>query len=115
LGNVRTDQIKRTAKELLRRFPDKFSADFEENKHTVSGLIQGSTTKIRNQIAGYITRYIASTEPDEEEEQEMEEPEEIQEIAEETAQPEPAQETTEEAEAPAEQTAETTEPEGKTK
>ena len=113
MGNVRTDQIKRTAKELLRRFPDKFSADFEENKHTVSSLIQGSTTKIRNQIAGYITRYIASTEP-EEEEPEMEETEEIQEIAEETAQPEPAAE--EQAQEP-EQTAQTTEPaeqEGKT-
>jgi small subunit ribosomal protein S17e len=65
LGNVRTDQIKRTAKELVRRFPDKFTADFDENKHTVSLLIQGSTTKIRNQIAGYITRNIAAEETEE--------------------------------------------------
>jgi small subunit ribosomal protein S17e len=59
LGNVRTDQVKRTARELIRRFPDKFSNDFENNKHLVSTLTQGTTIKIRNQIAGYITRYLA--------------------------------------------------------
>lgn len=62
LGNVRTDQVKRTSKELIRRFPDKFSADFEKNKRLVSQLTQGTTTKIRNQIAGYITRILAMEE-----------------------------------------------------
>ncbi len=66
MGNVRTDQVKRTAKELVRRFPDKFGANFEENKLLVSQLLQGATTKIRNQIAGYITRGLAA-EIDEEE------------------------------------------------
>jgi len=55
LGNVRTEQIKRIAKELIRRFPNKFSNDFETNKHAVDVLIQGATRKVRNQIAGYIT------------------------------------------------------------
>jgi small subunit ribosomal protein S17e len=57
LGNVSTEQIKRVAKELIRRFPDKFSNDFENNKHMVATLTQGTTTKVRNQIAGYITRF----------------------------------------------------------
>lgn len=65
MGNVRTDQVKRTARELVRRFPDKFSADFEENKHLVNQLVSGITTKIRNQIAGYITRYLAGEEAEE--------------------------------------------------
>jgi small subunit ribosomal protein S17e len=65
LGNVRTDQVKRTARELVRRFPDKFSADFEENKHLVNQLVSGITTKIRNQIAGYITRHLAGEEAEE--------------------------------------------------
>lgn len=60
MGNVRTDQVKRTAKELVRRFPDKFTANFEENKLLVSKLLQGATTKIRNQIAGYITHGLAA-------------------------------------------------------
>lgn len=65
MGNVRTDQVKRTARELVRRFPDKFSADFEENKHLVNQLVSGITTKIRNQIAGYITRHLAGEEAEE--------------------------------------------------
>jgi small subunit ribosomal protein S17e len=60
LGSVRTEQIKRTAKELIKRFPDKFNHDFENNKHLVKTLIQGGTPKVRNQIAGYITRFLAA-------------------------------------------------------
>lgn len=55
LGKVRTELIKRIAKELLRRYPDKFSKDFEENKRVVDTLTQGTTPTIRNKIAGYIT------------------------------------------------------------
>ena len=60
MGNVRTEQIKRTAKELIKRFPDKFSNDFENNKHLVNSLVQGGTPKVLNQIAGYITRFVAA-------------------------------------------------------
>ena len=59
MGNVRTEQIKRIAKELIRRFPDRFSNNFEENKHAVGTLIRGTTTRVRNQIAGYITHAFA--------------------------------------------------------
>jgi small subunit ribosomal protein S17e len=62
LGNVRTDQIKRTAKALMKRFPDKFTNNFDNNKHMVSTLTQGTTIKVRNQIAGYITRTLAGME-----------------------------------------------------
>ncbi len=64
MGNVRTEQVKRTAKELIRRFPDKFSGDFEHNKHLVRLLAKGATPKIRNQIAGYIARTLAAEEPE---------------------------------------------------
>lgn len=66
MGNVRTDQIKRTAKELMKRFPDKFTIDFDNNKHMVSALTQGTTIKVRNQIAGYITRTLAGMETEKE-------------------------------------------------
>jgi len=62
LGSVRTEQVKRTAKELVRRFPDKFTKDFEGNKRVVGALIQGNTTRIRNQIAGYITHHFVQEE-----------------------------------------------------
>jgi len=61
LGSVRTEQIKRIARELIRRFPDKFSDNFENNKRAVDTLIKGATTKVRNQIAGYITHAFSST------------------------------------------------------
>jgi small subunit ribosomal protein S17e len=61
LGNVRTEQIKRIAEELIGRFPDKFSSNFENNKRAVDTLTQGATTKVRNQIAGYITHAFART------------------------------------------------------
>ncbi|MEM0058373.1 MAG: 30S ribosomal protein S17e [Candidatus Bathyarchaeia archaeon] len=55
MGKVRTEQIKRVARELIRRFPNKFSRNFEENKRLVAMLVPGATTRVRNQIAGYIT------------------------------------------------------------
>ena len=79
MGNVRTEQIKRTAKELIRRFPDKFSNNFENNKHLVNSLVSGGTPKVRNQIAGYITRFLAQ--------QEAELPEETLEEGEQAEQP----------------------------
>ena len=60
LGKVRTEHIKRLTRELTRRFPDKFSKDFEGNKQAVKTLIQGARPKVRNQIAGYITRAFAA-------------------------------------------------------
>ena len=56
MGKVKTEQIKRLANELLTRVPQKFSNNFDENKRVVEELTQGTTIKVRNQIAGYITR-----------------------------------------------------------
>jgi small subunit ribosomal protein S17e len=75
LGKVKTEQIKRVGKELMARFPNKFTSNFDENKRLVDSLTQGTTTRVRNQIAGYITRKISlaqdssSTEPDVSEEE----------------------------------------------
>jgi small subunit ribosomal protein S17e len=59
LGSASTKQIKRMAKELIRRFPDRFSNDFEKNKQLVNSSVTGGTPKVRNLIAGYITRCFA--------------------------------------------------------
>lgn len=60
MGKVKTEHIKRLAKELMLRFPDKFSSNFDDNKSAVDGLTEGATTKVRNQVAGYITHNISS-------------------------------------------------------
>jgi small subunit ribosomal protein S17e len=57
LGNVRPTYIKRVAKELVRRYPEQFTDDFEHNKQKVAELTDVSSTMMRNRIAGYVTRY----------------------------------------------------------
>jgi len=61
LGKVRTEHVKKIARELVERFPDKFTTDFENNKKIVDTLTRTSSTKLRNRIAGYTTRLIAIT------------------------------------------------------
>jgi len=56
LGKVRTEQVKRIARELLDKYPNKFTADFENNKQFVTELTNISSTKLRNRVAGYTAR-----------------------------------------------------------
>lgn len=55
MGKVRIDVVKRAARDLLGRYPDRFTADFEENKKAVSELMAFETKKLRNKVAGYVT------------------------------------------------------------
>ena len=57
MGNVRPTYIKRVAKELVRRYPEQFTDDFEHNKQKVAELTDVRSTMMRNRIAGYVTRY----------------------------------------------------------
>jgi small subunit ribosomal protein S17e len=57
MGNIRQKYIKRTAFELLEKFPNEFNNDFQHNKSKVAQLTDVSTKIMRNRIAGYITRY----------------------------------------------------------
>jgi len=61
LGKVRTEYVKRIARELVARFPDKFTTDFGNNKKLVDALTNISSTKLRNRVAGYTTRLMATT------------------------------------------------------
>ena len=61
MGKVRTEHVKRMARELVERFPDKFTTDFENNKKLVDTLTSISSTKLRNRIAGYATRLASIT------------------------------------------------------
>ena len=56
MGKVRTEQVKRIARELLDRYPNKFSTDFEKNKQFVTELTNITSTKLRNRVAGYAAR-----------------------------------------------------------
>jgi len=56
LGKVRTDTVKKASRELLRRFPERFSGDFESDKQVVNALVITPSKRLRNRITGYITR-----------------------------------------------------------
>jgi small subunit ribosomal protein S17e len=56
LGKVRTETVKRVSRELVRRFPDRFKGDFEADKAAVNELVDTRSKRLRNRIAGYVTR-----------------------------------------------------------
>jgi len=53
MGRIKSKLVKRTAKTLLKA-ENKFNENFEENKKILKDSMPSK--KIRNQIAGYITR-----------------------------------------------------------
>lgn len=61
LGNIRQTFIKNIAIDLVKRYPDQFKHDdFQHNKEKVAELSDVGSNLLRNRIAGYITRYLAS-------------------------------------------------------
>lgn len=56
MGRIKTTYLKRKTKELLALHGDKFTPDFTENKKLTTQLTQLSSKKLRNVIAGYLTR-----------------------------------------------------------
>jgi len=59
LGKVRTEKVKKAARELVKRYPEQFSTDFEGNKKFLGSVARIYSSKLRNRIAGYITRLVA--------------------------------------------------------
>lgn len=56
MGRIKTSFVKSIGKELFEKHEDKFSTDFSKNKEMVEKLINIKSKKLRNVIAGYITR-----------------------------------------------------------
>ncbi|MBD3361528.1 30S ribosomal protein S17e [Candidatus Woesearchaeota archaeon] len=56
MGRIKTKLIKRLTLELLEKHRDKLSTEFDANKKIVAELMAGTSKKLRNVIAGYVTR-----------------------------------------------------------
>ena len=56
MGRIKTMQIKRNSQEIFRENPGIFTSDFEENKKLVTQYRTIESKKLRNVIAGYLTR-----------------------------------------------------------
>ena len=57
-GKVRTETIKRIARDLYNRFVNQFNKDFDNNKQVLAKITKTSSKHFRNRIAGYITRLV---------------------------------------------------------
>lgn len=62
MGRIRPTYIKRVSIELINKYPQAFSKDFDNNKEMVAQLTDVKTVPMRNKIAGYITRYLSHPE-----------------------------------------------------
>ena len=52
------DRVKRMSNELLERYPDKFTIDFNKNKEAIQNYAKIRSKELRNKIAGYITAIV---------------------------------------------------------
>jgi small subunit ribosomal protein S17e len=62
---VRPEKVKRVARELFERYPSKFTVDFEQNKKVLKTMVSTPSKSLRNTIAGYITRLVIISQPEE--------------------------------------------------
>jgi len=56
MGRIKTAYIKRKTRELFNLHGEKFSADYTQNKDLTNQLTVIPSKKLRNVIAGYMTR-----------------------------------------------------------
>ncbi|MCY0883784.1 MAG: 30S ribosomal protein S17e [Acidianus infernus] len=57
MGNIYTRDIKRIAVEIYEKYKDEVTTDYSKNKEVVKKYIDVYSKKVRNRIAGYLTRY----------------------------------------------------------
>lgn len=60
MGSIRQTYIKSTVDALLRQYPNEFSSDFDANKEKIEKLSTAQTKEMRNRLAGYVTRKLAT-------------------------------------------------------
>ena len=56
MGKVRTELVKTVSTELVKRYPSSFTIEFEENKRFLREIGLDTSKRLRNKVAGYITR-----------------------------------------------------------
>jgi len=59
MGRIKTTLIKRTARQLVEATPENFDKDFDKNKRALGHTMPSK--RLRNKIAGYISRIKRNT------------------------------------------------------
>lgn len=58
MGRIKTKMVKRVVKKLMGEQVAKFKPDFEKNKKLIIDFVDVPSKKLRNVMAGYITRLV---------------------------------------------------------
>jgi small subunit ribosomal protein S17e len=58
MGKIKTTLIKRVSHKLVKNNPEYFSKKFDENKKLLPNVADIKSKKLRNIIAGYISRLV---------------------------------------------------------
>jgi len=59
MGRIKTRWMKNVAGELVKKYPDKFSTDFQKNKEVIEAMNLIQDKVIRNKVAGYIVKVVS--------------------------------------------------------
>jgi small subunit ribosomal protein S17e len=62
MGRIRTKQIKRLGHKFIELYKDNLHKEFQGNKQKVQALSDVRSKKLRNKIAGYITKKMKTAE-----------------------------------------------------
>ena len=62
MGSITSSNVKRIAESLVVQYPGKFTKDYSENRAIVKQVVNATSKKTLNNIAGYVTRYILKLE-----------------------------------------------------
>jgi len=54
MGRIKTSFVKHVARDLVERYPGKFSIDYEQNKKDLSEVMTFESKRMRNIVAGYL-------------------------------------------------------------
>lgn len=61
MGQIKGNQIKKAAKEIVEKYYIKLDNDFYHNKLIVEDVSEISSNRLRNKVAGYVTRLFNRT------------------------------------------------------
>ena len=56
MGRIKTQQVKSITNTIFKKYSERFTKDFDQNKKVLNELAIIQSKKIRNTIAGYLTR-----------------------------------------------------------
>ncbi|MCD4694479.1 30S ribosomal protein S17e [bacterium] len=58
MGRIKTTLVKTISRELVEKYRENFTKEFEKNKKVVDKYLDVPSKKLRNVITGYVTRLV---------------------------------------------------------